>query len=226
MPKQVATKRDGLVINVVPEFKGDKPNQGSKLFLDQYVVDFNQAQAALRCGRTKAWAESHGARLIRKYHDYVEWMQRVNALEKAQRIAMSQEEIFDAMAIFAKANVQDYFTMKEVELTEGKNKKKKVKKMVRVWKDPMELTREQAAAVKRVVLLKDGSVHDYILYDKDSNLVSLGRHMGMFSEKVILEHRHKHLHAKVDLSAMPLGKLLEMEQEFLPYLPENMKEAR
>lgn len=226
MPKQVATSRDAVVINVVPEFTGKMPNQGTILFIEQYLVDFNAAQAAVRIGKTKKWSESHGAKLLRDNAAYVSWLQRVRAVENASRIAMGQDDIFARMEVFANANIQDYFDFRTVEIPDPKDKKKTVKKQLRVWKDPGDLTRDQAAAVKRVVLADDGHVKDYILYDADSNLVSLGRHLGMFSEKVILEHRHKHLHAKVDLSAMPLDKLLEMEKEFLPYLPANMKEAR
>lgn len=230
MPTQVATSRDVVTINVVPEFTGKVPNQSTKLFIDQYLIDFNAAQAAVRIGKTKRWSESHGARLLRDNAAYVSWLQRIRAVENAAHIAMSQDEIFDEMELFARANIQDYFTIETKDELVPSNAKKakpqfKKVKVVR-WKQPDELTRKQAAAVKRVVLDSSGAVKDYVLYDKDASLVSLGRHLGMFSEKVILEHRHKHLHAKADFSKMPLEKLLEMEQEFLPYLPESMKEAR
>lgn len=223
MPTQVATSRDAVTINAVPEFTGKMPTKSVKLFVEQYLVDFNGAAAAVRIGKTKKWSESHGARLLRENAAYVSWLQRIRAVENAAKIAMSQEEIFGEMELFARANIQDYFDFRTVEFKEGK---KTIKKQIRVWKDPGDLTRAQAAAVKRVVLSDDGQVKDYVLYDKDSNLVSLGRHLGMFSEKVILEHRHKHLHAKMDLSNMPLDTLLEMEKEFIKYLPASMKEAR
>lgn len=223
MPTQVATKRDGLVINIVPEFTGKIPSRGIKLFIDQYLVDFNAAQAAVRAGKTKAWSESHGLKALKEYAEYVEWKQKIHAVENAKQVSMDQDAIFSAMELIANANIQDYFDWRVVEFKEGK---KTVKKKIRIWKDPGDLTRDQAAAVKRVELSADGTVTDYILYDKDSNLFSLGRHLGMFSEKVILEHRHKHLHMKADLSKMPLEKLLEMEQEFVKYLPAHQREAR
>jgi phage terminase small subunit len=214
---------------VVPSFTGKMPVQGIKLFLDQYVVDFNAARAAQRIGRTAKWSESHGLKAIKEHADYLDWKQRIHAAENATRISMDQEAIFAEMELIARANIQDYFTFDEVDVpveTKKGEKAKTKKVLARRWKHPEELTREQAAAVKRVVLKADGNVDDYILYDKDSNLFSLGRHLGMFSEKVILEHRHKHLHMKADFSKMPIEKLLEMEKEFLPYLPESMKEAR
>lgn len=226
MPTPNATLRTAVTINVVPEFTGKMPKQGTKLFIDEYLRDFNGAQAAVRVGKTKNWSESHGARLIREYADYVAWQQKIRAVENAQHIAMTQDEIFSRMEVFAKANVQDYFDFRTIEFPDALVKGKTIKKKIRIWKDPGDLTREQAAAVKRVVLDADGNVRDYILYDADSTLVSLGRHLGMFSEKVILEHRHKHLHAKIDLSKMPSDKLLEMEQEFIKYIPEHQREAQ
>lgn len=215
---------------MVPEFTGAMPTKGIKLFIDQYLVDFNGAQAAIRIGRTAKWSETHGSQALKKYAGYVAWMQKIHAVENASKIAMAQEEIFAEMEIFARANIQDYFDFRTVEFQEVSDKKgekpKMIKKKIRIWKDPGDLTREQAAAVKRVVLSDDGQVKDYVLYDKDSNLVSLGRHLGMFSEKVILEHRHKHLHVKADLSKMPMDKLLEIENEFAQYLPAHQREAR
>jgi phage terminase small subunit len=222
MPTQLATTRHN-VVNVVPEFQGEMPTKGVKLFIDQYLIDFNAAQAAVRAGRTKRWSESHGAKFLKKYAAYVEWQQKIRAVENARVVALDQEGILSEMELIATANIQDYFTWKEIQLKDGK---KTITKNIRVWKDPGELTRAQAAAVKRVELSADGQVTDYILYDKDSNLFSLGRHLGMFSEKVILEHRHKHLHAKIDLSKMPIEKLLEMENEFVKYIPEHQREAQ
>lgn len=216
MSKPIAT-------NVVPSFTGKMPKMGLKRFLDEYLKDFNCRQAAFRTGRTARWSESHGLTAIKAYSEYLDWKQKIHAVENAQKVSMDQETILVKMEQIANANIQDYFTWREIEFKEGK---KTIKKKVRAWKGPEELTRDQAAAVKRVVMARDGTIEDYILYDKDSNLVSLGRHIGMFSEKVILEHRHKHLHMKADFSKMPIERLLLLEQEFLPYLPESMKEAR
>lgn len=220
MPTPNATSRNQVTINLVPEFTGKMPKMGIKLFLDEYLRDFNGAQAAVRVGKTKNWAESHGARLIREHAEYVAWQQKIRAVENARMVALDQDAILSEMEKIANANLQDYYKFEDV-------KDPKTKKVVRTrrWKFFEELTRDQAAAVKRVVMARDGSVDDYVLYDKDSNLFSLGRHLGMFSEKVILEHRHKHLHAKVDLSNMPINKLLEMEEEFHKYIPEHKREA-
>lgn len=233
MTKPNATSRDVITINVVPEFTGKKPDSKTKRFIDEYVVDFNATQAAVRAGHSKEWSQSHGLKALKKFSDYLAWKQKIQAVENAQKISMSQDDIFSEMELIARANIQDYFTFEKVNVLvdppknakpDAKPKTKKV--VVRRWKNPEELTRAQSAAVKRVVLTADGRVSDYVLYDKDSNLFSLGRHLGMFSEKVILEHRHKHLHAKVDLSGMPIDKLVEMEKEFLQYIPEHQREAR
>lgn len=209
---------------MVAEYTGKRPSGGIAQFIEQYLVDFNAAAAAVRAGKTKQWSESHGIKALKNYAGYVAWLQKIRAVENSAKIAMTQEDIFSRMEVFADANIQDYFDFRTIEFKE--KGKETVRKRIRIWKDPGDLTRKQAAAVKRVVLGDDGQVRDYILYDADSTLVSLGRHLGMFSEKVILEHRHKHLHMKADFSKMPIEKLLEMEKEFLQYLPEHQREAR
>lgn len=222
MPKQDATNSTAVVVNQVPDFIGKKPKGKLAKFCREYIVDFNILQAAKRTGYAASWANSAGSRIVREQADYINWLQKIYAVENAKFVSMSQEEILHEMEQIARANIQDYFTWETVEMKVGK---KTAQKKIRTWKDPADLTRDQAAAVKRVVLSAEGKVMDYILYDKDNAQFNLGRHIGMFSEKVILEHRHKHLHVKMDFSKVPIELLEKSLSEMEKYLPAHAKEA-
>ena len=183
-------------------------------FLTEYLKDFSIQAAAARAGMSKGWPSSHGSAALRKYRDFVEWNQKIQAQENAKVVAIEAQTVFDEISKLAFSNIKDYVVIEE---TKGKKEYR--------FKRIDELTRDQAAAIKSMQLHKDGSV-TYEFYDKGNELFKLGRHLGMFSEKVILEHRHRHLHMKVDLSKVPMDVLERMEQELEGYLPQRVIEAQ
>src|SRR5206468_6666630 len=50
--------------------------------------------------------------------------------------------------------------------------------------------------------------------DRDGKLFELGKSLGMFNEKILMEHRHHHLHVSADLSKVPMAKLEALEAQF------------
>ena len=59
-----------------------------------------------------------------------------------------------------------------------------------------------------------GDELSYRMRDRDARLQDLGRHLGLFNERIILEHRHRHLRTTVDLSKVPMERLEALEAQF------------
>ena len=74
-----------------------------------------------------------------------------------------------------------------------------------------ELTREQMVAIE---VTGKGDELSYRMRDRDARLQELGRHLGLFNERIILEHRHRHLRTTVDLSKVPMERLEALEAQF------------
>lgn len=219
--QQVSTAVNRRQVELTPveqAFRGKKPSGKTALFLREYIRDFSARKAAKRCGFTVEWADAKGTKAVRAFADYVTWIQGIHATENAKQIALDSQSIFDEMTKIAMHNVHDYITSETTQV-DGKD-------VVRFrWKTMGELTKDQAVAIKAVNIRKDGSFK-YEFYDKTAELFKLGRHLGMFSEKIILEHRHKHLHLQVDFSKVPIDVLEKMEKDLEVFLPTRVKEAQ
>lgn len=171
-----------------------------KRFVDEYLVDLNATQAAIRAGYSAKTARSVGSENLTK-------PDIASAIEKRQkRLAdkyeVNQERIVAELARIGFANMQDY-------MRAGPDGDP--------YLDFSDLTRDQAAALAEVTVedFKDGRGEDardvrrvkFKLHDKRAALVDLGKHLGMFKDRV--EHtgpnggpiEHKDVSARDELAS-------------------------
>jgi len=134
--------------------KGLTPKQ--ELFIEEYLVDLNATQAAIRAGYSKKTAHAIGQENLRKPIIAA-------ALDKARakimaRVELSQDDIFQTWANIIKVDPRD------------------------VLDKPMEeWTRNDAAAVAGVKYTDSG--REVKLYDRLRATELAGKHLGMFSER-------------------------------------------
>jgi phage terminase small subunit len=148
-------------------------------FVDEYLIDLNATQAATRAGYSAKTAASQGERLLRN----VEISAAVAEGQKrlAEKAEISAERVIAELAKIGFANMQDYMRVGP----DG---------------DPVldfsKLSRDQAAALVECTVedFKDGRGEDardvrrvkFRLADKRAALVDLGKHLGLFKERVEL----------------------------------------
>lgn len=146
------------------------------IFVKEYLVDLNATQAATRAGYSAKTAYSAGQRLL-KHVDVASAL--AEAMEKrATKLDITAERVLGELALIGFANMQDY-----VRIHGGDP-----------YVDLSEMTREQAAAISEVTVedFTDGRGEDarevrrvkMKLHDKKGALTDLGRHLGLFREKV------------------------------------------
>lgn len=148
-------------------------------FVDQYLIDLNATQAAIRAGYSAKTAGSQGFDLLKRpeIQDYL--AERRADLQK--RTDITQERVLQELAKLGFANMADY-------MKPGANGDP--------FLDFSALTRDQAAALQEVTVedFVDGRGEDardvrrvkFKLADKRAALVDIGRHLGMFSDKLQL----------------------------------------
>jgi len=151
-------------------------------FVDEYLIDLNATQAAIRAGYSVATAEQQASRLLRNVKVAALVAERQASI--ARKLEITQELVARELALLGFANMLDYVSIG----AEGD-----------AFVDLSGLTREQAAAITEVVVedFKDGRGEDardvrrvkFKLADKRAALVDLGRHLGMFKDRV--EHTGK-----------------------------------
>lgn len=154
-----------------------KLTEKQKAFVREYLVDLNATQAAIRAGYSEKTARQAGHRMLTN----VDIQQAIqSALQKReQKLEITQQSVVNELAKIGFANMADYMR-------------------VGPGGDPAldfsKLTRDQAAALSEVTVedFTDGRGEDarevrrvkFKLADKRAALVDIGRHLGMFPNKL------------------------------------------
>lgn len=144
-------------------------------FVEEYLVDLNATQAAIRAGYSKKTAEQGAAQLLRN-------IKVLDAIAKAQearsiRTGITQDMVLEELAKIGFANMKNYIGI----TSDGDP-----------FMDLSELTEDKAAALAEVTVedFKEGRGEDardvrrirFKLYDKRAALVDIGRHLGMSTD--------------------------------------------
>lgn len=171
-------------------------------FVDEYLVDLNATQAAIRAGYSEKTARSTGSENLTKPN--IQAAITEGRRKQSKRTEITADRVLAELALLGFANMEDYIRIDN----DG---------------DPYinlsELTREQAAAISEV------AVDDYTegrgknardvrkvrikFHDKKGALVEIGKHLGMFVERHELTGKDGGPIEHEDLSGMTNEQLLE-----------------
>ncbi|MBL4837744.1 MAG: terminase small subunit [Kordiimonadaceae bacterium] len=143
-------------------------NTKQRMFVDEYLVDLNATQAAIRAGYAAGSADGQGSRLLANVH--VKAQIDMAMRKRAERTKITQDRVMAEFAKIGFASMADYLRMDE----NG-----------HAFVDLSNVTRDQAAAIGEVVVehVKDGHKTKFKLLDKRAALVDMGKHLGMFVER-------------------------------------------
>jgi hypothetical protein len=182
-------------------------------FIQAYVQCGEIRTAAKACGYSQPWAQVHAPKVLKDYHDFVAWLQAQRAQAVVQTIGIEQERVLEEMARIGFANEYDYLVFYEKDEQDA-NRKRTGKKVP--WarrKYVHELTREQLTAV---IVFRRGSLGslDWKWRDRDQMLQLIAKNVGLLNDKIIMEHRHRHLHMNFDLSKVTMQDLEALEGQF------------
>lgn len=150
-----------------------KLNAKQKQFCQEYLIDLNATQAAIRAGYSRKTANQQGARLLTKVGVQAELQKLMGKRE--ERTEITQDMVVNELAKIGFANIGDF-----VRVTSKGDP----------FIDLSGMTRDQSAALSEVTVedFTDGRGEDardvrrvkVKLCDKKGALVDLGKHLGMF----------------------------------------------
>lgn len=149
-----------------------------KRFVDEYLVDFNATQAAIRAGYKANTAHVIGAENLRKPKIAEEIARRQKDLQR--RTEVSQDRVIRELARIAFADASDYVrvTTETVVPEDGDPFEMQTVKI----KDTDGLSDDQRAAIAGIKQGANGI--EIKLYDKTRAIELLGRHIGLFTDKL------------------------------------------
>lgn len=148
-------------------------------FADEYPIDLNGKQAAIRAGFSAKTAEQQASRLLRN----VKVAEAIEAAltKRSERTEITADRVLTELAKLGFANMLDYMRAGPGGYP---------------YLDFSAITRDQAAALQEVTVedYVDGHGEDardvkrvkFKLADKRAALVDLGRHLGMFKDRIEL----------------------------------------
>ena len=149
-------------------------------FVDEWLIDFNGKQAAIRAGYSAKTAEATAARLLRNVKVQAEISRRQKDLQR--RTEISQDRVVKELARIAFADASDYACI-ETYMYENKDGTLSPLQVVSP-KDTGALSDDQRAAIAGIKQGANGI--EIKLHDKIKALELLGRHIGMFNDKLSL----------------------------------------
>ena len=181
-------------------------------FCDEYLIDLNATQAAIRAGYSKKTANEQGARLLVN----VSIQKKIFELQKERekRTEITQDSVLHELALIAFAKASDYARVVEkdamvevdgnmVPVLDEDGNQMKYRTVEPILTD--ELTEDQKKAIAVIKKGRDG--FEIKPYSKIQALELLGKHLGMFTEKV--EVKNTTPNAFEGLTTEELKKLID-----------------
>jgi len=155
-----------------------------KIFIAEYLVDLDGAQAAARAGYSKKSANAIAAENLSKPHIKAEIDRQIE--ERKKKLSVTAEAVINELALVGFANMADFIVIDEGgsiqaiplnKLTEGKSriiKKVKEKRVIRTVKG----TKDNPDGEEVL-----DATYEFELCDKVKSLELLSRHLGLLHDK-------------------------------------------
>ena len=150
-------------------------------FVDEYLIDLNATQAAIRAGYSAKTADQQASRLLTnvKVREYLAQRQT----DRAQRTEITQDMVLKELAKIGFSDIRKVVRWGETQVRmvdgEGDEPEDMAPYHGLALIDSAEVDDATAAAIAEVSQSRDGL--KVKLHDKKGALVDIGRHLGMFS---------------------------------------------
>lgn len=196
-----------------------KTKNQQKLCWHHVVEAIDPIDAAIKAGFSKQTARKKAHAMVKSCWRYCEQLQLAKNHVIEKHFEVTVDSVADEIAYLAFASHKDFIVVIDFD-----GQKRAIGKPIH------ELTDHQARAVqswevhelKCPLTKKKHLDYRYTLYAKDGSLQHLGKHLGMFNEKIILERRMVKIH-KVDLSGVPDKILEKWMSELSSYAPKTIE---
>lgn len=165
-------------------------NERQRRFADEYLIDLNAEAAAVRAGYSSRYARGNAHKLVANgcIKQYID--ERIE--ERKKRTEITQDRVLRELAIIAFSNAADYAAVVEREAFIEREDGEAIRLLDEEGNPVMyktvepvltaNLTEEQKRALSVIKKGRDG--FEVKPYDKVRALELLGKHLGMFTDRV------------------------------------------
>lgn len=149
-------------------------------FVDEYLIDLNATQAAIRAGYSEKTARSAGQRLLTNV--YIQNRIAAAKAARSERTEITQDRVLQEYARIGFADIRKAVQWGPDKLATETIDGTQIVSNGIVLTDSDDLDEDTAMAVSEVSHTKDGI--KIKMHDKKAALDSIARHLGMFVDKV------------------------------------------
>jgi phage terminase small subunit len=155
-------------------------NAKHKLFADEYLIDLCASKAAKRAGYSEQWARDRGWRVLQRADVQAYLAERMTA--RAERTEITQDMVLRELAKIGFSDIRKAVKWGEsvVGIHPDTGQAVAVHDIMLTASDQVDA--DTAAAISEVSQTQQGL--KVKLHDKRAALVDIGRHLGMFTDKV------------------------------------------
>jgi len=152
-------------------------------FVDEYLIDMNGTQAAIRAGYSEATAQEQSSQLLDRpdIRELVEQRQK----DRIDRTQISQDLTVNELKAIALSDIADFVIVKEGGVIEQRPFNELKKEQTRCVKKIRQTVRTAQSSDGTVI--HQTAVLELELYDKVKSLELLGRHLGIFNDRLTLD---------------------------------------
>lgn len=138
-----------------------------KRFVEEYLIDLNATQAAIRAGYSPATAKEIGCENLTKPNISVAISQAI--AERSKRTGINQDRVLQELARIGFAKITDVVDPETAKIRP-------------------DASDDDLACIQSIKIKPNefGTEREVKLYDKKSALVDLGKHLGLFKDKMEL----------------------------------------
>jgi phage terminase small subunit len=150
-----------------------KLTEKQKRFVDEYLIDLNATQAAIRAGYKRTEYTDTNANKLLENTSVAEEIEKRMA-ERSKRTGINQDRVVQELAKLAFVNAADVIDVNTATVLDTAK--------------PEDLACIASVKVKRTTKGKNViEEREVRFYDKKDSLVQLGKHLGMFKDKAQLD---------------------------------------
>lgn len=181
---------------------GYPANEQQQKFAVEYVKCMNAEDAAIAAGYSPSFAHTKAFNLPKTLYRYIQELQN----KVVDESPIVPDTVIREFAPIAFANEDDYHEVYEKDLGKGV-------KVMRIRGKPWNsLSRTRKSAIREVYYDEHGEIR-YRLHGKSHALTAIGKFLGMFNDKLIIERRNVDVKARFDFTNVPTEKLLMLEEQ-------------
>lgn len=158
-----------------------KLNDKQQRFVEEYLIDLNATQAAERAGYSKKTAYSQGQRLLKNVEIQSAIQEAMN--NRSKRTEITADRVLNELAHIAFDDIRNYLSYRTGIAVVGRDDEgNPIADYTQIieMKDSNDIDTRSISEIS--MSPKDG--FKFKLYDKQKALVDLGKHLGLFREKL------------------------------------------